>query len=244
MKGKMREETKQTLKRVIGALLAVGVLVLVVYLILRGVGLTNLTREDIQAFIEKQGATAPLIYIAISFIQVTFIPIPASITILAGNFVFGAWEAFLYSYIGMMLGAMLAFALGRWIGKPFVNWVSGGKEKTEEWLQKLHGKENVLLFFMFFFPFFPDDILCTVAGILPISWSGFFWMQVVTRATSTFGTLFFMSGEIIPFAGWGLAVIGLAVALGVVAFVLCFKNAEKINAFFARIGEKLTRKKP
>ena len=234
--------TKEQWKSLGKLLLSVGVILAVlgaVYLVAYLLGWTKLTQEELQNKIASTGAVAPLVYIFVSFVQVTFIPIPAAVTIVAGSYLFGAWQAFLYSYIGMMLGSVLAFGLGRWIGKPFVNWVTGGKEKTDEWIAKLKGRENVLLFFMFFFPAFPDDILCTLAGILPISWLSFILMQAFTRITSIGATLVFMSGQIIPFKGWGLWVLGGVALVCLVGFVLCMKYAEKINAFFIKCVDKV-----
>jgi len=176
------------------------------------------------------------------FLQVTFVPIPGAVTILAGSYLFGPALSFLYSYIGMMLGSIVAYLLGKLIGKPFVNWITGGQEKTDEWIAKMKGKENVLLFFMFLFPFFPDDLLCSIAAVLPIKWYGFFIMQIITRATSIGATLLIMSGEIIPFSGWGLWVLGGIAIVGITAFILSFKYAEKINAFFSSIAQKITDK--
>ncbi len=235
-------EKKKTIFKLIGSVLAIGALILCAYLLLRYFGLTDLTQEELQAFIESTGVVAPLIFIGISFLQVTFVPIPGAVTILAGSYVFGAAWSFLYSYIGMLAGAMFAYLLGKLLGRPFVNWLSGGQEKTDEWLKKLHGKENVLLFFMFLFPCFPDDLLCSVAGILPISVWGFFAMQVVTRLTSVGATLLLMSGEIIPFHGWGLVVLGCIAVVGIAAFVFCFRKAENINTFFADLVNKLADK--
>ena len=237
-----KKMTKERWKLLGRLLLSLGVILAVLgatYLVAHLLGWTKLTQEQLQEKISATGAIAPLVYIFVSFVQVTFIPIPAAVTIVAGGYLFGPWQAFLYSYLGIMLGAMLAFGLGRWIGKPFVNWVTGGKEKTEEWIAKLKGRENVLLFLMFFFPAFPDDILCTVAGVLSISWFGFFWMQVFTRITSIGATLLFMSGQIIPYEGWGLWVLGGIALVCVAGFILCIKYADKINALFARWADKL-----
>lgn len=202
-------------------------------------GLTELTQEQLQQYIQSKGAIAPIIFIAVSFLQVTLVPIPGSVTIIAGNYLFGPLWSFVYSYIGMLLGAMFAFFLGKVVGRPFANWLAGGKDKVDEWLIKLRGKEKVTLFFMFFFPFFPDDILCTVAGLMPISYGGFFVMQVITRATSIAATLFFMSGEIIPWSGWGLVLLVLVAVVCIVAFVIAFINAEKIDAFFNCLTRKV-----
>ncbi len=236
----MKKETKETLLRLLLSLLVIAALVGGAYLALYLLGWTDLSQEELREFVAGSGAAAPLVYILIAFLQTTFVPIPAAVTILAGSYIFGAGYAFLYSYIGAMVGSIVAFALGKLLGRPFVNWITGGQEKTDEWLLKLHGKENVLLFFMFLFPFFPDDILCAVAGVLPISWGGFIAMQLVTRTTSIGCTVLFLSGEIIPFHGWGLLVLAAVAVLGVLAFILSMKYTKEIESFGVRVIEKIT----
>ncbi len=232
------EKIKRILKLLI-SFLGLTLLLFGGFFLVRILGWDTLSREEIQSFIESAGALGPLIYIFISFIQVTFIPIPGAITILAGNYVFGPVKAFLYSYIGMLLGSMLAFFLGRVIGRRFVDFITGSKDKTDEWIKKLKGRENVLLFFMFFLPLFPDDILCSVAGILPISTVGFLIMQLVTRTTSILGTLLFMSGEIIPYQGWGLPVLVVLGTLAVSAMVLSIIYADKITNLTNKIIDRV-----
>lgn len=197
-------------------------------------------RETVQTIVAENGAYAPFIFILISFLQVTFVPIPGSVTIIAGSYLFGFWESLLYSYIGMMLGSIFAFYLGRVIGRPFVNWIVGDSKTVDKYLERLKGKETVLLFFMFLFPFFPDDLLCSVAGITPLSWFKFIIMQIITRFTSIIGTLIFMSGEIIPYNGWGITLLIILGILAIIAFIISYKHADKINAFIDRISLKIT----
>ena len=131
-----------------------------------------------------------------------------------------------------MLGAWLGFLLGRLIGRPYINWIAGSREEADEWLSKLKGREKVFLFFAFLFPLFPDDLLCSVAGMLSIKFSTFTVMQLVTRTTSIGATLLFMSGEVIPYEGFGLVVIIALILLAIAAFVLSMIYAEKLNALF------------
>ena len=116
-----------------------------------------------------------------------------------------------------------------------------GSGKAEEWLEKFKERENVLLFFMFLFPGFPDDLLCSLAGILPITWGGFFAMQLVTRATSIGATALFLSGEVIPYEGWGIIVLGTVGVIGLIAFIVCFKNAARLNAYFTALLQRISR---
>lgn len=238
----MTNENKQILKRLTLSFAIIALLVLIIFLLLKHFGLTDLTREQIQNYIKGKGAIAPLIFILISFAQVTLIPIPGTITILAGIYLFGAWESFIYSYIGTLSGAIVAFVLGRVIGKPYVNWVTGGKEKTEQLMNKLDGRENVFLFFAFLLPLFPDDILCAVAGALPIKWFTFTVMQVITRATSILGIMLFMSGEVIPYHGWGIVVLIILALICIVAFVLCIIYSKQLNEFFDKMIDKIKNK--
>ena len=107
----MTKEQKKLTKKLIGSAVVIALFVGAVYLVFYLLGWTNLTREQLQAFITQTGVVAPIVYIFISFLQVTIVPIPAAITILAGNYVFGAVGAFIYSYIGTLLGGMFAFLL-------------------------------------------------------------------------------------------------------------------------------------
>ena len=236
----MKDENKEIIKKLVISVLVIGLIVCVLYFVMKHFGLTDMTSEEVRQIVSSTGAVAPLIYILVSFVQVTLIPIPAAVTIVAGNFLFGPWLAFLYSYIGMIIGSVFAFWLGKVIGRPFVNWIAGSPEKVDEWLEKLKGREKILLFFMFLLPFFPDDILCSIAGILPISWGVFMIMQLITRTTSIGCTIIFMSGEFIPYEGWGLIVLVILAVICITAFILSMKYADKINDFFIRISDKFT----
>ncbi len=236
----MKKATKESILKLILSLAAIGAVLLIGYFLLKNFGLTDLTKEQIQDYISSTGAIAPLVFIFVSFLQVTFVPIPSTVTILAGSFLFGAPVSFIYSYIGIMAGALLAFALGRLIGRPYITWIAGGQETADEWLKKLHGRENVFLFFAFLFPLFPDDLLCSVAGMLPVKFSTFTIMQIITRTTSIGATLIFMSGELIPYEGWGLVVIGVLVVIAIAAFVLSMIYAEKLNDLFESLVKKVS----
>ncbi|MBR3864099.1 MAG: TVP38/TMEM64 family protein [Clostridia bacterium] len=235
----MTQENKQSLIRLLISCGVIGLILVGIYFVLKHFGWTDLTQEEIQEIVQSYGTLAPLIFIGISFLQVTFVPIPGMVTILAGNYVFGPLESFLYSYIGMLAGGMAGFGLGKLLGRPFVNWVAGSKEKVDEWLVKMRGREGVLLFFMFLFPLFPDDILCSVAGLLPFTWGGFLCLQLVTRATSIGGTLIFMSGEVVPLNFWGISLIVVGSIACVAAFVFCIYYAEAIDTWFSNLFRKV-----
>ena len=238
----MKDKTKTILK-IIFSTLFIALALCVGYLVLKKLGILSLSREELQNIIKNTGPFAPLAFIFITFLQVTFIPIPSTVTILAGNYLFGFWLSYIYSFVGLIIGSSFAFFLGRIIGKPFLFWLAGGKDKAESWIKRLKGREKVFLFFAFLFPFFPDDFLCSLAGVLPIKFFTFLIMQIVTRITSIGGNLLFLSGEIIAYEGWGLVLIIALIIVGITAFVLSLIYTEKLNDFFDRFINKFTKKR-
>ncbi len=241
----MKDETKKSIKIVLRLLLmAVICIVLVVGLgyVLAYLGLDQLSEEQIQDMVSAYGAWGPIVFILLTFLQVTFIPIPFVVSILAGNLLFGFWGSFFYSLIGSVLGSVFAFVLGRKIGRPFVNWAFGDAEAVEKYLKQAQGKEFVVFFFMFLLPFFPDDALCALAGITDLNNRQFSFILAVSRPITVIGNLILWTGEVIPYNGWGLALIIIAVILTVVSFLLSMKYSDKINDLFTRATDALAEK--
>ena len=156
---------------------------------------------------------------------------------------FGFWVSFLYSYIGMVIGSVFAFYLGRWFGKRFLNWLVSDKETVDKYLSKIETKGNIMLFLMFIFPFFPDDLLCSIAGVMNIRSKSFILMQLFTRGVTILTTLLMLGGDIIPFKGWGIVFnITLSVLIASIFFI-CYKNAEKISDYFNKFVKKIFKNK-
>lgn len=231
-----KKNTKaQVILRLLLSVLGLSLLLLAVYLILHHFGITELTTEQIRAYIADRGVFAFWVFVLLSFLQVTFIPIPSTVTVLAGNLLFGPWLSFLGSLLGTWLGSSLAFLLGRVIGRPFVNWVVGDGKTVDKYLEKARGREFVVFFFMFLLPAFPDDALCAVAGVTKLRWPQFLFIQAVCRPIGIAGTLFFMTGEVIPYHGWGiLLLLGLA-ALSILAFLFTYRRADRLQTFFDKL---------
>lgn len=238
-----KNSKKKIIIRILLSLVVMAIFLVILYLIFKKLGLIGLSKEQIQEKISSFGPWGPLAFIVLSFLQVTFIPLPSAITIVVGCYLFGFWLSFLYSLIGILLGSFLAFFLGRKLGRPFINWLFGDKEKVDYYLKKLQGKETVLLFFMFLLPMFPDDALCGIAGILPISYFVFLIMQLITRTTSILATLLIMSGEFIPYHGYGIVIMIVLALLGIIAFIIAFKNADRINDALITFTNKIFLKK-
>ena len=239
----MKINYKVLIRKSIVVVVFLAVILWLLFSIYQKLGLNNLSKEDLQKYIEDKGSLAPIIFIVITFLQVTFIPIPSTITVLVGTYLFSFWEAFVYSFIGMVLGSVLAFYLGRLFGRSFVNWIVGDKVIVDKYLKKIKGKESVLLFFMFLFPFFPDDLLCLIAGVLTISPISFTIMQVITRSVSILVTELMLSGIIIPYDAWGLPVIIIFSLIFILIFFIVYKYSGRISIYITKKKDVLLKKK-
>lgn len=225
--------------RAIPSVLFLGGILLALYLLARHFGFLDLSAEQIRALVSKTGAWGALVFILASFLQVTFIPIPSTVTILAGNLLFGPWLAFLYTLIGCWLGSALAFFLGRLIGRPFVYFVAGDRRTVDYYLGKTNGREFVVFFFMFLLPAFPDDLLCSVAGVTGLKTRQFAFIQLVCRPIATAATLVFMTGSLIPYHGWGLVIWALIILTSLTAFFFSFRYADRLSLLFDRACNRL-----
>src|SRR5262245_16196776 len=70
--------------------------------------------------LRERGVLAPLIFIGLQALQVIIAPIPGDVTGILGGYLFGQWVGIVYSTIGLTLGSVSAFAVGRWVGAHFV----------------------------------------------------------------------------------------------------------------------------
>ncbi len=233
----MKKDTKAKLIKSLIVLGAIGLVFLAIFLPLYFSGALAKIKsaEELQKFILSGGAWSYLIFFAIQFLQVTFLPIPAAVTTVAGTLVFGPWITLAISFVSVMLASVFAFFLGRKVGKKLVVWIAGEKD-YEKWAEKL-GKGKFVFFLMMLFPVFPDDILCMVVGTTNMTWKFFIITNLITRPIGIFCTCFLGSG-IIPFTGWWIALwIVLAVAC-VILFVLCYKFQPQIETFILKIANK------
>lgn len=190
--------------------------------------------EEFREYIESFGGAAVFIFIMIQFAQVVVLPIPSFITVGASVLCFGPFRGAVYSFIGSFIGSAVAFGIGRIFGYKVASWLVG-QDNLDKAVQSVKGKDRAVLTFMFLFPFFPDDILCFVAGLSSMSWVFFIVMIFITRAISIFTATFSMNNSIIPYdTWWGLLLWGAVLAVTVFMTVWIYKKGDKIETFFRR----------
>lgn len=187
------------------------------------------TVEELREFISSFGANAVLIMLAFQILQVVILPVPGVVAVGATVALFGAFKGALISLIGILIGSFIAFYIGRSLGYRAASWVVGEKS-LEKVLQKVKGKDKAVLTVMFVFPFFPDDVLCFVAGLSTMSAKFFSVMIIIARIISVFTTAYSLDGNIIPYnTWWGILIWAVLIAaVGGIAY-LVYKKGETIE---------------
>lgn len=162
--------------------------------------------NDLREYI-KSFNNAPLIYVIIQFFQVVMLPIPSIIITGAGVLLFGPLKCAVLSCIGVILGSISSFFIGRILGYRFISWFFG-KELVDKWLNKIESKSKIFLIIAFIFPFFPDDTLCALAGVTKIKVFEFLVIVFFTRIISIFISCFTLNNNVIPLnSWWGILII-------------------------------------
>ena len=166
--------------------------------------------------------------------QVIIAPIPGNVTTLAGGAMFGFGPALAYSTIAILIGALIAFGIGRVCGRPLVNKLAPA-DVVDKYLNVLAGKQRMTLALMFLFPFFPDDVLCILACHTQLPFRRFALIALCARP---WGLLFAsaLGGASLSIPLWAMVLIGLA---GVMIFVLGMLYGDRLErAILKRLGKE------
>jgi uncharacterized membrane protein YdjX (TVP38/TMEM64 family) len=131
--------------------------------------------------LREWGVLAPVIFMGLQALQVIIAPIPGELTGILGGYLFGQWVGLLYSTIGLTMGSVAAFAVGRWLGARYVQKLVG----PDIWRKMgfiVEAEGVILCFIIFLVPGLPKDMACYLFGLSPMP----LWVFAVI---STFGRI-------------------------------------------------------
>ena len=215
-------------------LLIVAVVTLVAFIVISEVGHLNDYDSDeekisgLVKIISDTGAWGMAVYVLIQILQVVILPLPAVVCYVPGAIIWGAPMATLLASIGVIMGSVIAYFIGRIWGKKAVIWIAG-KETTEKYSAYFGKRGKGIFVIMQILPFFPDDILCIVAGLTAMNFPFFLATMLLVRPIIIALYCYLGTGSIIPFSGWGIPVWIAIFAVCVVLAVLSFKYQDRIE---------------
>ena len=209
------------------------------YYIGRSFGLFKVfeSQESLKEYVSSFGPLAPLIFFIIQFLQVIISPIPGNITTLAGGIMFGFVKGFVISVAAVFLGSICAFLLGKKFGRPLVERIVS-KKTIDKYMDSVSSRQKIVLFLMFLFPFFPDDVLCLIAGLSAMRLPYFSILVLLTRP---WGLLFsaLIGAGMISVPIWVWAIIA---AIVIVLFIFSIKYAPQIEERTKQLIDKIAKR--
>ena len=197
--------------------------------------------DRLTGMLKDLGGWAMAAYVLVQILQVVILPLPAVVCYIPGSMIWGPLVATLLASTGVLIGALICYFLGRLFGRKIVEWIAG-KELTDKYADYLGRRGKVLFVIMQILPFFPDDILCLVAGLTKMNFPFFLVTMLVVRPAIVATYCYLGSGQLIPFEGWGIPVwVVIAIACVVLA-VLSFKYQDRLESWLKNLVESVHKK--
>lgn len=214
--------------------------VAILYFILQKTGIIGKFNNihELKTLILSAGFWAYGVFVVLQFLQVTILPLPASVTTIVGVILFGPFKTFFLSTLAILLGSVFAYFLGKIFGIKLLNWIFG-KEKTLQLQEKIK-KGKFIFFIMMLFPFFPDDILCMLSGVINMDFKFFLYTNLITRPIGLF-CLCFLGGSLQNFSLWQILISFTIILLVIIFIVFLIKKKKYLlftNTFFKNLLNK------
>ncbi|NFV13475.1 TVP38/TMEM64 family protein [Clostridium sp. FAM 1755] len=166
--------------RILLALLSIGVIALTIKYLPHILEVT-MSLDKFREYIISTGRFGTLLFIFFQILQTVIAPIPGEVIQVAGGYIYGMTFGLIYTVLGMLLGAIMAFYFTRLIGASFIEKLI--KKKKSQWILDIMDskKFTIILFIFFIIPGLPKDFLIYVAGLTPIKPMKFFGILLIAR---------------------------------------------------------------
>ena len=158
----------------------------------------------------------------LQFLSVVLAPIPSNLSAAAGGMLFGTWPSFFLTIAAVLSASLLVFLLARALGQSFADRLVS-RAISDKYLSIVRAKTDTFLILAFLLPFFPDDLLCILAGLTAISTPRFLVIVVLTRP---WGLLVAsaLGGATLTLPLWAMVLLGI---IGVAVFLLGMKYGDR-----------------
>ncbi len=137
----------------------------------RGIDLSAMSTADVETMVKAWAPWTWLGSIALMVLH-SFVPLPAEIIALANGMLFGPWWGVVVTWVGAMLGAVLAYGLARALGRPAVRAFIPARHWAR--LEAVPIRAGPLLVIRLM-PIISFNLVNYAAGVLGVPWWRFLW---------------------------------------------------------------------
>ncbi len=155
----------------------------------------NFNLEEIELLLHRYSQFGPLPGIALPFLEALLPVLPLVVFIVANAAAYGMWWGFLYSWIGVTLGALLVFSLARRLGNRYGDRIRARFPKSKKFFEYIERKGFTPIFLLACFPFSPSVIVNIASGMSRIPFHTFLTAMGLGKAVMIF-TLSFIGHDL------------------------------------------------
>ena len=225
----MSEEKKETRKKSGPVLkLVIGALVVAALIVLARLFDVQTLFRDLLAWIDGAGFLGGIVFVVL-YITATVLFVPGSILTLGAGFVFGVLEGTAYVSVGSIIGAPLAFLVGRYLARSWVASKVAGSERFMA-IDEAVGREGwKIVGLTRLSPIFPFNLLNYAYGLTKVSLRGYFFASWIGMLPGTVMYVYIgsLAASLASLGGarsrttleWVLYGVGLLATLVVTVFV-------------------------
>jgi uncharacterized membrane protein YdjX (TVP38/TMEM64 family) len=235
MEAAVEQPVKSRKKGLVKALILLAFIIGAVYVIKFTPVKGYLTAEALGSFLDKAGIWAPIVYMIVYAVGVCLF-VPGTILTGLGGAIFGAYWGFVYVWIGAMIGASVAFWIGRTLGRDFASSLIGDKLKKYDDGIERNGFATVLYLRLVYFPFTPLNF---GMGLTKVRFWDYFFGTGLGIIVGTFILIFFFATlkDVWASGNWG-QLISFRVFFSVGLFILSLFIPKIIKLIFKRNDEE------
>lgn len=191
--------------------------------------------QDIVKFLKNYETESVYIYIGIQIIQIVISVIPGQAFQFAAGYLYGAFPALIYSWIGASIGTLLSFYLAKLLGRDALH-LFFGEERMNYFIERLNSKKSyIIVFLIYLIPGLPKDMVSYAAGLSEIKFKAFIILSLIGRTPGMAGSL--LIGALYYKKEYVL--MGIIVGVAIIAFITCIICRKKLSGIIERFYEKI-----
>jgi len=140
--------------------------------------------EKFKAFINQFGAFGIVVMFLIQVAQIIVALIPGEVVEFMAGCMYGWLGVLLLCLVGVAVGQTIIFGLVKWLGKDFVEAAAGSKAMDKLKFLKDEKKLRLIIFFLFFIPGTPKDMITYIVPFTKIKLRDFIVLTLIARIPS------------------------------------------------------------
>jgi len=146
--------------------------------------------EEFKAFIDSFGQWGFLMMLFIQIFQVVVALIPGEIVETLSGMLYGWFGGFIFCSIGIAIGQVIIFSAVKFFGKDIVEHAAGSKAMNKFKFLQDEKKLKSIIFFLFFIPGTPKDLITYIAPLTKIKLRDFLIITLIARIPSVISSTY------------------------------------------------------